>query len=65
MIFGQEASKVLGIEWSKVQRRHRQNHQTFGLSTFTGSPAVYCQHLSRCDKTEALKSFRYAKKLMS
>lgn len=64
MVFGQEASKVLGIEWSKVQRRHRQNHQTFGLSTFRGAPAVYCQHLSRCDKTEALKSFRYAKKFI-
>lgn len=65
MVFGKEASKAFDIRWDKVERNHAQNWQTFGVATFQGAPAVFCQHLSRCKESEALKSFRYAQRLIS
>ena len=65
MVFGSSASKVFDIQWENVERIHKQNHPTFGTSTFHGAPAVYCHHLSQgYRKSEALKCFNYAKKLI-
>ena len=65
IVFGQPTSKAFDIHWDKVERNHRQNHQTFGVSTFQDAPAVYCNHLSR-DKTSAtLRSLKYAKRLLA
>ena len=65
IVFGDRASKVFDIRWDKIERFHAQNHQTFGVSTFQGAPAVFCHHLSRSKDSEALKCFRYAKRLIS
>ena len=65
MVFGGRASRVFDIRWDKIERLHAQNHQTFGVSTFQGAPAVFCHHLSRSKDSEALKCFRYAKRLIS
>ena len=66
MVFGDRASRVFDIQWENVERNHGQHHQTFGVSTFQGAPAVFCHHLSQgYVKSEALKCFNYAKKLIS
>ena len=66
MVFGGKASKVFDISWKKVEHNHGARHQTFGVSTFEGAPAVFCHHLSQgYVKSEALKCFRYAKELIS
>lgn len=65
MVFGGRASTVFDIRWDKVERLHAQNHQTFGVSTFQGAPAVFCKHLSRSKDSEALKCFKYAKRRIS
>ena len=66
MVFGDKASRTFDIRWKKMERVHAQNHQTFGVSTFQGAPVVFCHHLSRnCPESEALKSFRHAKRLIS
>ena len=65
IVFGDRASRVFDIRWEKIERFHSQNHQTFGLSTFQGIPAVFCHHLSQgYVKSEALKCFRHAKRLI-
>ena len=65
IVFGDRASEVFDIRWEKIERIHSQRHQTFGLSTFRGSPAVYCHHLSQgCPMSEARKCFKYAKRLI-
>ena len=66
IVFGDRASRVFGISWEKIERFHSQNHQTFGVSTFQDATAVYCHHLSQgFVKSEALKCFEYAKRLIS
>ncbi len=66
MVFGGRASRVFDIRWENVERNHGGRHQTFGTSTFQGAPAVFCHHLSQgYVKSEALKCFDYAKKLVS
>ena len=66
IVFGNRASRVFDIRWEKVERQHQQNHQTFGVSTFQGTPAVFCHHLSQgFVRSEALKCFEYAKRLIS
>ncbi len=65
IVFGSRASEVFDIRWEKTEHIHSQRHQTFGLATFRGSPAVYCHHLSQgCPMSEARKCFEYAKKLI-
>ncbi len=66
IVFGDRASRVFDIGWEEVEHKHGQGHQTFGVSTFQGAPAVFCHHLSQgYVKSEALKCFRYAKELIS
>ena len=66
IIFGNKTSEVFDLRWEKIERFHSQNHQTYGESTFQGAPAVFCHHLSQgFVKAEALKCFRYAKRLIS
>ena len=66
IVFGDRASRVFDIRWEKTERLHPQNHQTFGVSTFQGAPAVFCHHLSQgFVKSEARKCFEYAKRLVS
>ena len=66
IVFGNKTSEVFNIRWEKIERIHAQGHQTFGVSTFQGVPAVFCHHLSQgFVKSEALKCFRYAKGLIS
>ncbi len=66
IVFGDRASRVFDIRWERVERNHGQRHQTFGVSTFQGAPAVFCHHLSQgYVKSEALKCFNYAKSLIS
>ena len=66
MVFGDKASRVFDISWKKVERNHGSRHQTFGVSTFEGASAVFCHHLSQgYVKSEALKCFRYANRLIS
>ena len=66
MVFGDRASRVFDIQWENVESNHGQYHQTFGTSTFQGAPAVFCHHLSQgYVKSEALKCFNYAKKIIS
>ncbi len=65
IVFGVRASRVFDIRWKK-ERRDRRNWPTFGVSTFQGAPAVYCQHLSQgYEKTAVLRSLKYAKRLLS
>lgn len=66
IVFGNKTSEVFDIHWEDVEHLHSQGHQTFGVSTFQGAPAVFCHHLSQgYVKTEALKCFKYAKRLIS
>ena len=66
IVFGDRASRIFDIRWEKTEHNHSQGHQTFGESTFKGAPAVFCHHLSQgYVKSEALKCFGYAKKLIS
>ncbi len=65
IVFGAKVSEVLNINWEDAEHVHKQGHQTFGLSTFRGSPAVYCHHLSQgCPMSEARKCFQHAKRLI-
>ncbi len=66
MVFGNKTSEVFDIRWEKIERIHSQGHQTFGVSTLQGAPAVFCHHLSQSFvRSEALKCFRYAKRIVS
>ena len=66
IVFGDKTSRVFDIGWKKVERNHRGGHQTFGVSTFQGAPAVFCHHLSQSYvEVEAQKCFAYARRLVS
>ena len=66
IVFGKNTSEVFDISWDKVERNHGGGFQTFGVSTFQGAPTVFCGHLSQgYVKSEALKSFSYAKRLIT
>ena len=66
IVFGDRASRVFDIRWENTEHNHSQGHQTFGESTFKGAPAIFCHHLSQgYVKSEALKCFRYAKRVIS
>ena len=66
LVFGDRATRVFDIGWKESEYKHGQGHQTFGVSTFHGAPAVFCHHLSQgYVKSEALKCFRYAKRLIA
>ena len=65
IVFGDKASKVFDISWEDVEHNHGGGHQTFGVSTFQGAPAVFCHHLSRYVESETLKCFSYAKRFIS
>ncbi len=66
IVFGSKASEALEMRWRSVERIHQGHDQTFGVSEFRGSPAVFCHHLSQgCPRSEALKCFTYAKGLLA
>lgn len=66
IVFGERTSKAFDIHWDRVERNHARGLRTFGVSEFQGAPAVFCSHLSQgYVKSEALKCFSHAKKLIS
>lgn len=65
IVFGEKASKLLGIEWSETRHNHPQHHMTFGIGKWKGTPSIYCHHLSiGCPSEEAHRCFLEAKKLI-
>lgn len=62
VVFGEKASKVLGIAWSSVEREHAQGHMTFASSEWRGFPAIFCHHLSiGCPEQAALRCLSVAR----
>ena len=65
MVFGEKASRLLGIEWSEKQHNHPQGHMTFGRGRWKDTPSIYCHHLSiGCPSAEARRCFLEASKII-
>ena len=66
IVFGTKASEAFDIRWEKQRHADMRGSLTFGVSTFRGAPAVFCQHLSQgWSLSEVRRSFEHAKRLVS
>ena len=66
IVFGMRTSRAFDIRWEKQRYANKQGSLTFGVSTFRGAPAVFCQHLSQgWSLSEVRRSFEHAKRLVS
>lgn len=65
IVFGEKASRVLGIPWKGIEKNHGQRHMTYAHAHWHGIPMIFCHHLSiGCPESEAIRAFRSARDVL-
>jgi hypothetical protein len=66
LVYGTKASEALNFHWLDIERKHKQNHMTFGRAIWNDIPAIFSRHLSSgCGRESAVNCLREVKKLLT